>query len=967
MKRLLLTSWCLLFVTQFLFSQLLTWTPDFAKDNDNITITVDATKGNQGLQNYNPTTDVYVHVGLITSASTSNTDWRYSKFTWGTATAAAQATYLGNNKWQYTITNIRAFFNAPAGVPAGETIRKIAILFRNGTGSVVQRNTDGSDMYIPVYDNTIAVRFSAPAFQPTFTPISEPISKQVGDNINVTGIANQSADMKIYLNGSAIQTATGVTTISANPTITTSGNNEIVVEATASAVTKKDTLRFFVAPGVNIAPLPAGVRDGINYAVNNTEVTLVLYAPGKNRVSVIGEFTGSNWAEQSQYIMNKTPDGNYWWITITGLTSGQEYAFQYLVDGNLKIAEPYAEKILDPGNDGSITSSTYPNLKPYPAGQTGMVSVLQTNPPAYSWSVSNFSRPDKRNLVIYELLLRDFIQAHDWKTLKDTLNYLKNLGVNAIEVMPFNEFEGNLSWGYNPFQYFALDKYYGPKNNLKEFIDSCHKKGIAVIMDIVLNHTYGPSPLARLYWDAQNNRPAANNPWYNPVAPTAFGFGEDFNHSSTATVYFFNRVLQYWLTEYKIDGYRFDFSKGLTQTPSTSDAGFSAYDASRIAIINNYANTIKAIYPDAYIILEHFCADNEEKELSDNGYMLWSNVWTQYQEASMGYISNSNFERGIYTARNWQNPHLVTFMESHDEERITYKNIKYGNSSGSYNIKTEATALNRMELNAAFMLTIPGPKMIWEFGELGYDFSRCHLATNGEGGDCNTKTDPKPIRWDYLQVIQRKRVYDIYSSINKLRFHGWYKDVFTGNNINLARNLSGAFKTITIRSANDTSMLCVIGNFDVTAQTASITLPAAGTWYDYLNGTTFTATGAAQSITLQPGEYHIYLNRNLVNAVTTPVIDINNPGNDLQVFVYPNPVGSNSISEIYVPEKGNVQLDILNAQGQKVAVIFTGVLPKGKHIISLSGKTNNLPAGMYLLKVQTRTRVRSLKLLITAH
>lgn len=967
MKRLLLTSWCLLFVTQFLFSQLLTWTPDFAKDNDNITITVDATKGNQGLQNYNPTTDVYVHIGLITSASTSNTDWRYSKFTWATTNAAAQATYLGSNKWQYTITNIRAFFNAPAGVPAGETIRKIAILFRNGTGSVVQRNTDGSDMYIPVYDNTIAVRFSAPPFQPTFTPIPEPVSKQVGDNINVTGIANQSADMKIYLNGSVIQTATGVSTISANPTITTSGNNEIVVEATASAVTKKDTLRFFVAPGVNIAPLPAGVRDGINYATNNTEVTLVLYAPGKNRISVIGEFTGSNWAEQSQYIMNKTPDGNYWWITITGLTSGQEYAFQYLVDGNLKIAEPYAEKILDPGNDGSITSATYPGLKAYPAGQTGMVSVLQTNQPAYSWAISNFSRPDKKNLVIYELLLRDFIQAHDWKTLKDTLNYLKNLGVNAIEVMPFNEFEGNLSWGYNPFQYFAPDKYYGPKNSLKEFIDSCHKKGIAVIMDIVLNHTYGPSPLARLYWDAQNNRPAANNPWYNPVAPTAFGFGEDFNHSSTATVYFFNRVLQHWLTEYKIDGYRFDFSKGLTQTPSTSDAGFSAYDASRIAIINNYGNTIKAIYPDAYIILEHFCADNEEKELADNGFMLWSSVWTQYQEASMGYISNSNFERGIYTVRNFNSPHLVTFMESHDEERITYKNIKYGNSSGSYNIKTEATALSRMELNAAFMLTIPGPKMIWEFGELGYDFSRCHLATNGEGGDCNTKTDPKPIRWDYLQIIQRKRVYDIYSSINKLRFHGWYKDIFTGNNINLSRNLSGAFKTITIRSANDTSMLCVIGNFDVTAQTASITLPAAGTWYDYLNGTTFTATGAAQSITLQPGEYHIYLNRNLVNAVTTPVIDINNPGNDLQAFVYPNPVGNNSISEIYIPEKGNVQLDIWNAQGQKVAVIFTGVLPRGKYIISLSGKTNNLPAGMYLLKVQTRTRARSVKLLITAH
>ncbi|MEI9806398.1 MAG: alpha-amylase family glycosyl hydrolase [Bacteroidota bacterium] len=621
-------------------------------------------------------------------------------------------------------------------MPAGETIKSIGILFRdaNANSGLVKKaaNTDGSDMYIPVYDNTIATRFTVPFFQPTFTRIPETITKQVGDNIALTAIANKPAVMKLFLNGTEIQTASGVTTISANPVLA-AGAQTIRVDAIDGATTKSESFQFFVASAPTVLPLPAGVKDGINYAANNTEVTLVLYAPGKSRVSVIGEFPGNNWAEQPQYVMNKTPDGNYWWLTITGLTAGTEYAFQYLVDGTLKISEPYAEKILDAGNDGSISSATYPGLKPYPAGQSGMVSVLQTNAPAYNWAVANFSRPDKRNLVIYELLLRDFITAHDWKTLKDTLNYLKSLGINAIEVMPFNEFEGNLSWGYNPYQYFAPDKYYGPKNNLKEFIDTCHKKGMAVIMDIVLNHTYGPSPLAQLYWDAQNNRPAANNPWYNPVAPTAFGFGEDFNHSSTATTYFFNRVLQHWLTEYKIDGYRFDFSKGLTQKPSSNDAAFSAYDPTRIAILNNYATVIKAIYTDAYIILEHFCDDMEEKELSDNGFLLWSNVWTQYQEASMGFLTNSNFERGIYTARNWQNPHLVTFMESHDEERITYKNIKYGNAAGSYNIREVGTALKRMELNAAFMLTTPGPKMIWEFGELGYDFSRCYLATNGGG------------------------------------------------------------------------------------------------------------------------------------------------------------------------------------------------------------------------------------------
>src|SRR6266487_3604598 len=671
----------IVFLLFFLFSisltrtQLLSWTPSFPADNDasNIVITVDATKGNQGL--LAPQTDVYVNIGLITDSSATETSWHYSKFTWGIPNPQAQATYIGNNKWTYTITGgIRAFFN----VTSEFGIKKMPILFKNGNGSKAQRNTDGSDMYVPVYNNSlVAVRFTDPPFQPFYTPQPEPLTKSAGDNISLSAIANKNSVMKLYLNGAVIQMASNVTTISSNSILTTTGNTVIVAEANDGTTTKTDTLKFFVTGGITIAPLPPGVRDGINYEADNTVVTLVLYAPLKNRVSIIGEFTGSNWAEQSQYQMSKTPDGNYWWLRITGLTAGTEYAFQYLVDGTLKIADPYAEKILDPynNNDQNIPASTYPNLKSYPTGlTTGIVSILQTASPQYGWQINNFTRPDKRKLVIYELLLRDFLAAHDWSTLGDTLNYLKSLGVNAIELMPFNEFEGNNSWGYNPDFYFAPDKYYGPKNTLKQFIDSCHKKGIAVVMDIVMNHTYGLSPLAQLYWDNQNNRPAANNPWYNPVAPHAFGFGNDFNHESAATKYFFDRVLQHWVTQYKIDGYRFDFSKGFTQKSSTTDAEFSAYDASRIAILNGYANAIKAVDSSAYVILEHFCVNTEEKELSDSGMLVWGNMSYSYEQASMGYSAGWDFSNGIYTVRGWTKPPLVTYMESHDEERVNYKN-----------------------------------------------------------------------------------------------------------------------------------------------------------------------------------------------------------------------------------------------------------------------------------------------------
>ncbi len=465
MKKLMLAFGILLF-SQITFGQLLSWTPEFPTDNSSLVITMDASFGNNGLLNYSSTNDVYVHTGVITNLSTSTSDWKYVKYSnFSSPDPSVQTTYLGNNKWQFTISpTIRAFY----GVPAGETILRIAILFRSGNGSRVQRNTDGSDMYIPISTTALDARLKVPFKQPKYNMVPEPITKNVGDNISISGAANNSSTLKLYFNGGVIQTASGATTISSSATVAAPGNQTIVLEANDGSTTKTDTIQFFVSGNTTVAPLPGGVRDGINYEADNTAVTLVLYAPGKSRVAVIGDLPGSNWTEQSSYEFNKTPDGNYWWLRITGLTPGTEYSYQYLVDGTLKIADPYTEKILDPNNDQYISSTTYPNLKAYPTNLTsGIVSILQTGQTPYNWHINSFTRPDKRNLLVYELLVRDFVAKHDWNTLVDTLSYLKNLGINTIEVMPVNEFEGNSSWGYNPDFYFAPDKYYGPENTFK--------------------------------------------------------------------------------------------------------------------------------------------------------------------------------------------------------------------------------------------------------------------------------------------------------------------------------------------------------------------------------------------------------------------------------------------------------------------------------------------------------------------
>ena len=959
-----LTAVCLL--TYFFgFGQLLTWTPDFiTESSSNIDITVDANRGNLGLKDYSSTSDVYIHTGVITNLSTTPTDWKYVKFSsFNTPNAAAQATYLGNNKWKFTISgNLRTFYNITSPT---EKILKITVLFRSGNGTIVQRNADGSDMYIPVYDNGIAVRITEPAIQPLFTPAPEPVLKTIGESVTVTAKASQTSAMKILFNGVQVAAQNGVSTLTASPVVAVSGNQEIVAEASDGVTTRRDTIRFFVAAPVPVAPVPAGLRDGINYEADQTAATLVLYAPGKNSVYLLGDF--NNWIQEQSYQMAKSPDGNRFWIRLTGLTPGTEYAYQFLVDGSLKIADYYTEKILDPSNDPFISTTTYPGLKAYPTGKTtGNVSILQTAKPAFNWQVANFNSPDKRNLIIYELLLRDFLGQPNWKTLTDTLTYLKRLGVNVIELMPVNEFEGNLSWGYNPSFYFAPDKYYGTETDLRRFIDACHQQGMAVVLDIALNHSFGQSPMVQLYFNAATGKPSASSPWFNADAKHPFNVGYDFNHESTATKDFVDRVVEHWLVNYKIDGFRWDLSKGFTQVNNPNNVGaWGAYDATRIAIWKRIYDKMQAFSPGSYCILEHFADNPEEIELSDYGMLLWGNLNYNFSEATMGFVNTSNFDGSIAKKRNWNRPHLVAYQESHDEERLMYKNINFGNTSNSaHNTKSIPVALARNAMAAAFWAMTPGPKMLWQFGELGYDFSINYCPSNGSVSDA-CRLDPKPLKWDYQQVAERKTLYNVYAALLELRNKPNYLSTFT-TNTDVSWDLGTGFKWL--RTESDSLKVVVIGNFDVVSRSGNVIFPSAGTWYSYLSQGTKIATGASESITLQPGEFYVYTNRNISNPVITGVDDLRPDYSDQSLIIYPNPVLSSATLVYEIPVTGKVDISVYNLQGQKMATLFTGVKAKGKHSFNWKATDSwakKASSGQYLLILDVEGRKMKKQFVIT--
>ncbi|MBT8295922.1 MAG: T9SS type A sorting domain-containing protein, partial [Gramella sp.] len=195
-------------------------------------------------------------------------------------------------------------------------------------------------------------------------------------------------------------------------------------------------------------------------------------------------------------------------------------------------------------------------------------------------------------------------------------------------------------------------------------------------------------------------------------------------------------------------------------------------------------------------------------------------------------------------------PQNVVYMESHDEERLMYRALEFGNSSGDYSVKSMPTALERMSMNAAFFFTIPGPKMIWQFGELGYDFS---IDFNGRIGN-------KPIRWDYFQDPDRKELYEDYSKLIALRNS---QPIFDTDDFTIDAGASTGVKTIhlntSVATGDEISMILIVGNFGVTTKSVEVEFQDTGAWYDLFNNNKKKTIGdKTVTLNLAPGEWHIY-------------------------------------------------------------------------------------------------------------
>lgn len=904
MKSYISTLLLMLFMVFGAKAQIVTSEPSPLQQNsENVVIYYHADQGNKKLINQPASSPIYAHTGVITDKSTSGTDWKHAP-TWKDNAAKYKLEYVSNNLWKLNIGNIAEYYE----LEEGEVVKQLAFVFRDATASKEGKTAENTDIFLDVFQEGLHVSLTA-----DIDGVVIPSNKTA---VTFTASSTTAASLSISVNGAEVASKADATTLSYTYTFSEYGDYTVTAKAAAGAQTATDE-KIYCYPTTSVAKnYPGGVpKMG---AVKNADGSVVfcLAAPQKSNAILVPSWDGYN--VMNKNVMNyQDYNGNrYFWIKIEGLESGKQYPYYYMVDNTYKVGDPYAKLILDPYNDRYITSDIYPDMIPYPA-EIGniMLAVYDDTINDYDWEVTDFKGVDKSNLIIYELLLRDFTgtegKADSNGTIRKAMEkipYLKELGINAVELMPIMEFNGNISWGYNTNFYFAPDKIYGTPDDYKAFIDACHKNGIAVILDIVFNQSDGLHPWYQLY-------PVGSNPFYNASAPHEFSVLNDWIQDNALVQQQFEDALQYWLREYKVDGFRFDLVKGLGDNNSYG-SGTGAYNKSRVERMKKLHAAMMEVNPDAYFINENLADAKEENEMAEDGQLNWANINNSACQFAMGHSSDSNLNRfdAVNNGRTWGS--TVAYCESHDEERMGYKQTQWAAAGVKGN---HSVSMRRLASTAAQMILAPGAHMIWQFGELGDD--QTTKKSNGENN-----TDPKIVNWNYLDDADRKALYDSYCDFTYLRTE--HADIFAQDaSYSMTCGASNwADGRFIYASKGDKELICVINPNVTGTKTFNVNFKVADNASYKIASQAYNTTpsfdAAAGTVTVPSNGYVVIVRSTMSGVECIPAETVKT-----EVYAVGNEIVVNG-------EYSN--LEVFNTAGVRQNTLN---LPAGIYIVRVDGKT----------------------------
>jgi len=451
-----------------------------------------------------------------------------------------------------------------------------------------------------------------------------------------------------------------------------------------------------------------------------------LFAPYNKGAALIGSF--SNWEEIP---MEKDEEGYF--RTRVELEDGvYQYKFRvqsksWFVEADqwVDVVDPYATDIDDPTQNGVVRIKDGSR-------------IIDT----YVWKHDDKPLPADRELVIYEMHVADFsggeadpLARGQYKHVVEKLDYLVELGINAIELMPLKEYPGDYSWGYNPRYFFAAESSYGTTEELKNLIDECHGRGIRVIIDGIYNHSEASSPLTQIdhdYWYHHEPRDPDNN--WGPEFNYEF---YDENLGTFPARRFAGDTVRFWIQEYHLDGLRFDAARQIANydfmhwivQEAKNAAGPKPFYAVAEYIpdnpsITNLDGPMDGCWHDSFYhsIIPQLCGDTFDLE------QLKDVIDCKRQ----GYLGATN---------------VVNYLTNHDHDRLFAE-------LGSCGILDEA-AFKRAKLGAVVLMTAVGVPLIW----MGEEF-----------GEYKAKTiEQAKIDWTLLGNDMNKGLWEYYKGLIHLR------------------------------------------------------------------------------------------------------------------------------------------------------------------------------------------------------
>lgn len=531
-------------------------------------------------------------------------------------------------------------------------------------------------------------------------------------------------------------------------------------------------------PGAGLAQSSRAGWGAIPYADGTgTGVTFRVWAPGASGVTVAGSFNGWNTAANPLVPENAT--SGVWSADVAEARTNDNY--KYVVNGSLWRSDPRA-RIFNAADHGN--------------------SVVVA-PDGFDWGDDAIGIEDAHALVIYEAHVGTFAGPNGtFASFTNRLDYLAELGANAIELMPVNEYPTTTSWGYNPAYPFALEHDYGTPGDLKNLVKQAHARGMQVLLDVVHNHWDSNSSL----WAIDGTTPGPYFYAGDPYANTWWGPRPDYGRAEVREYIFDN--FRMWLDEYHLDGFRWDTPKYIFFATN----GIFIPDG--WTLVAEALDRMSAGYANVWNIAEN------GKEYLEDFDAAWDLTFSGKIRSVLTKGEDANRDMNAVASNVVGAAGRILYTDSHDTA---------GDLNGGVRLPTAIRGVDpegyfarkRSALGAVLAMTTPGTPMILQGQEL--------LETN-------QFSDTRPMDW--TRTNRQAGTWRLYRDLIRLRRNldgvsrglmGDSVQVYQADNVD---------KWIAYGRQDGTGgAVVVVANFANAARTGLVVrFPREGMWYAVFNG-----------------------------------------------------------------------------------------------------------------------------------